>query len=78
MPLNKLRGSHLIILGSPAKRVLEAATDVVEERRFRPLRRKRTEPCSQVVTRVLRPEGLLAWVTVTAWMCRETPWWLIG
>jgi hypothetical protein len=52
---------------------VEAATRELEERGFRLLVRNRTEPSSQVVTRLLSPEGLLVGVTVTPWMRGEEP-----
>jgi hypothetical protein len=47
---------------------IEAATKELEERGYRLLVRKRTEPWGQIVTRLLSPEGLLVGVTVTPWM----------
>jgi catechol 2,3-dioxygenase-like lactoylglutathione lyase family enzyme len=50
---------------------IEAATRELEERGYRLLVRKRTEPWGQVVTRLLSPEGLLVGVTITPWMRGE-------
>lgn len=50
---------------------IDVATRELEERGYRLLVRRRTEPWGQVVTRLLSPEGLLVGLTVTPWM-RET------
>jgi hypothetical protein len=50
---------------------IETATTELEERGYRLLVRKRTEPWGQIVTRLLSPEGLLVGVTVTPWMRGE-------
>ena len=47
---------------------VDAATRELEERGYRLLVRNRTEPWSQVVTRLISPEGLLVGVTMTPWM----------
>ena len=47
---------------------IDAATRELEERGFRLLVKKRTEPWGQTVTRLLGPEGLLIGLTVTPWM----------
>jgi catechol 2,3-dioxygenase-like lactoylglutathione lyase family enzyme len=50
---------------------MEAATRELEERGYRLLVRSRTDPCGQVVTRLLGPEGLLVGLTVTPSMRGE-------
>jgi len=47
---------------------VDAAMRELEERGYRLLVRNRTEPWSQVVTRLISPEGLLVGVTMTPWM----------
>jgi len=47
---------------------VDEATRELEERGYRLLVRNRTEPWSQVVTRLISPEGLLVGVTMTPWM----------
>jgi len=47
---------------------VDAATRELEERGYRLLVRNRAEPWSQVVTRLISPEGLLVGVTMTPWM----------
>ena len=47
---------------------IDAATRELEERGYRLLVSKRTEPWGQTVTRLLGPEGLLIGLTVTPWM----------
>ena len=47
---------------------IDSATRELEDRGYRLLVQKRTEPWGQVVTRLLSPEGLLVGLTVTPWM----------
>jgi Glyoxalase-like domain len=51
---------------------VEDATRELEERGYKLLVRRRTEPWGQVVSRLISPEGLLVGVTMTPWM-REKP-----
>jgi len=53
---------------------VRAARRELEERGFRLHVRNWTEPLSQVVIRLLSPEGLLVGGTVTPWMRGEKPW----
>jgi predicted enzyme related to lactoylglutathione lyase len=47
---------------------IEAAGRELQERGYRLLVDRRTEPWGQTVTRLLGPEGLLVGLTVTPWM----------
>ena len=47
---------------------IDAATAELEQKGYRILVAKRTEPWGQTVTRLLGPEGLLVGLTVTPWM----------